>query len=125
MFDLKYYNIMKKNNYKEPYIIDMLITYEYITLNDHMCIDLKKQLFKEKTDKLNIILKQQNLLIYPCTYDLHMKNRFKLTQVIKTDPDIYLIFNCKKLNSYDFITHSISSTEIKEEVLQKSLKCIL
>lgn len=125
MFDLKYYKIMKINNYKDPHIINMLITYEYITLNDHMCIDLKKKLFKEKTDKLNIIFKEQNLLIYPCSYDLHMKNKFKLMQIIKMDPDIYLIFNCNKINTYNYITHSASSHEIKETVLRKSLNCIL
>ena len=36
MFDLQYYNKLIKNNYKIIPIVYMLVTDEYIMLNDHI-----------------------------------------------------------------------------------------
>ena len=48
MFDLKYYQKLIKNNYKTAPLVHMLITDEYIMLNDHITTDHKKQILQQK-----------------------------------------------------------------------------
>ena len=90
MFDLQYYNKLIKNNYKTIPIVYMLISDEYIMLNDHLVRDHKKQILQTKIDNLTEIFKKEELLVYPCSYDEHLKHKNKFLKLIKHDPNIYL-----------------------------------
>ena len=69
MFDLQYYNKLIKNNYKTIPIVYMLISDEYIMLNDHLAKEYKKQILQTKIDNLTETFNKENLLVYPCSYD--------------------------------------------------------
>lgn len=119
MFDLQYYNNLIKNNYKICPLVQMLIIDENIILNEHLVIEHKKQLLKEKINILNKKLKQENLLIYPCLYTEHIKIKDKFRDIIKYDKNIYLIFICEEYNMQEIITHSKSPKKIKDLVLKR------
>jgi hypothetical protein len=121
MFDLQYYNKLIKNNYKSIPIVYMLITDEYIMLNDHISKDQKRQILQTKVDILNKKFKAENLLIYPCYYDEHLKHKNKFLKLIKDDPNIYLLFICKEYKMCDIITSSKSPKTIQQEILHKVL----
>ena len=119
MFDLQYYNTLIKNNYKICPLVDMLITDESIMLNDHLIMDHKKQLLQEKIDILNDKLKKENLLVYPCLYTEHLKNKNKFRDIIKYDSNIYLIFICPEYNMREIVTTSKATKKTQKLVLQK------
>tara|TARA_B000000477_G_scaffold124513_1_gene132384 strand:+ start:326 stop:703 length:378 start_codon:yes stop_codon:yes gene_type:complete len=121
MFDLQYYNKLIKNNYKTIPIVYMLISDEYIMLNDHLARDHKKQILQTKIDNLTEIFKKEELLVYPCSYDEHLKHKNKFLKLIKHDPNIYLFFICKEYKMCDIITASKAPKNVQKEILHKVL----
>lgn len=122
MFDLQYYNKLIKNNYKTIPIVYMLVTDEYIMLNDHISREQKRQILQVKVNNLNKKFKEENLLVYPCYYDEHQKHKNKFLKLIKDDPKIYLLFICKEYKMCDIITASKSPKTIQQEILHKVLE---
>lgn len=119
MFDLQYYNTLIKNNYKISPLVQMLIIDENIMLNDHLVVEHKKQLLQDKVDILNEKLKKENLLVYPCQYTEHLKNKNKFRDIIKYDSSIYLIFVCPEYNMREVVTTSKATKTTRDLVLKK------
>ena len=119
MFDLHYYNTLIKNNYKISPLVQMLIIDESIMLNDHLVLEHKKQLLQDKVDILNEKLKKENLLVYPCLYTEHLKNKNKFRDIIKYDSSIYLIFLCPEYNMREVVTTSKATKTTRDLVLKK------
>lgn len=121
MFDLQYYEKLIKNNYKTTPLVHMLITDEYIMLNDHITNDHKKQILQQKINDLKVIFKQNNLLVYPCPYDEHLKYKSKFYNLIKHDPNIYLIFICTEYKMTDIVSATKAPKNIQQSILYKVL----
>lgn len=122
MFDLQYYNKLSRNYYKPIPVVYMLISDEYIMLNDHLDKDYKKQILQQKIDILTEKFRQESLLIYPCGIDEHLKIKNKFYKLIKHDPNIYLIFLCKDYKMIDVITASKAPKNVQQEILDKIIK---
>jgi|TARA_B110000259_G_scaffold58738_2_gene69492 hypothetical protein len=122
MFDLQYYNKLSRNYYKPIPVVNMLISDEYIMLNNHLDNDHKKQLLQKKIDILTEMFREAKLLIYPCGIDEHLKIKHKFMSLIKFDPNIYLIFLCKDYKMVDVVTASKSSKSVQQSILDKIVK---
>jgi hypothetical protein len=122
MFDLQYYNKLSRNDYKPIPAVYMLISDEYIMLNDHLDNDYKKQILQQKIDILTEKFREANLLIYPCGIDEHLKIKNKFMPLIKDDPNVYLIFLCKDYKMVDVVTASKAPKSVQQEILDKIIK---
>lgn len=121
MIDLRYYEKLKNNNWKQEPYVDMIIIDETISLNRHLSKEYKIKLLQDKIDILKVKLENEKLLKYPCSYKEHLIYKNKLKNIISYDPSIYLVFMCKELNKYEIMTHSQASNDIKSLVIQNEL----
>ena len=90
-------------------------------LTDNITTDHKKQILQQKINDLKVIFKQNNLLVYPCPYDEHLKYKSKFYNLIKDDPNIYLIFICTEYKMKDIVSATKAPKNVQQNILYKVL----
>lgn len=118
MFDLKYYEKLKQNGYREYPIVQMLTVYEDIEL---MNVDREYKMKEHQTrsDELFNIMKEKQIVQYPCTYQEHVKNKFKIKEIAKQFPNLYMYFITQVSRKLELVTESQSPNIIKETITKK------
>lgn len=118
MFDLKYYEKQKLNGYREYPIVQMMTVYEDIEL---MNIDREYKIneYQTRSDELFNIMKEKQVVQYPCTYQEHVKNKFKIKEIAKQFPNLYMYFITPATRKLELITESQSPSIVKETISKK------
>ena len=90
MFDLNYFKKLKKNNYKNEPLVDMLFVYEDLALNHEMNRETKINETKIRNDVLHVLMKKEGFPDYPCFYSDHHKHKHKIPKILEINPNIYI-----------------------------------
>jgi hypothetical protein len=123
MFDLNYFKKIKKKNYIEEPIVELIIIYEDIILNEKNYNNIAlKEIFSYRIKNLEKLINDKNILKYPALYSEHCQNKNNYKLIAKTDNNLYLIFISKKINKYELITNSDKSDDIKKKIVDVALK---
>ena len=112
MFDLKYYQKLKKNNYHQQPHVDLLFVYEDIFLNIDKTDEEKLVVIKERNKALYSYMKNIEMPDYPCLYQEHHKHKNKIEKVLSMNENIYIFIVIN--NTVELRTKSKASDDIKK-----------